>query len=95
MAMFRDLAAKVRMDLGGAADDDALLYEIARRALGGPTDEGRASYQVAVTRCPDCGRTSLDGGGTSHEIGEAMAEMVVCDCQEIGEVDCPTRGHRE
>ena len=92
MALFRDLAAKVRMDLGGAADDDALLYEIARRALGGPTDEGRASYQVAVTRCPDCGRTSLDGGGASHEVGEAMAEMVACDCQEIGDVDRPHVG---
>jgi 5-methylcytosine-specific restriction endonuclease McrA len=92
MALFRDLAAKVRMDLGGAADDDALVYEIARRGLGGPTDEGRASYQVAVTRCPDCGRTSLDGGGASHEVGSTMAEMVACDCQEIGEVDCPHVG---
>ena len=92
MALWRDLAAKVRTDLGGAADDDALLYEIARRALGGPTEEGRASYQVAVTRCPDCGRTSLEGGGASHEVGEAIGEMVACDCQEVGEVDCPHVG---
>jgi hypothetical protein len=58
MALFRDLQAAVRADLGGDVDHDALLNEIARRALGGPSDEGRGSYQVAVTRCDECGRTS-------------------------------------
>jgi hypothetical protein len=63
MALFRDAQAAIRAQLGGEVDDDTLLYEIARRALGGPGDEGRASYQVAVTRCEDCGRTSIDAGG--------------------------------
>jgi len=60
MALFRDLQVAVRADLGseaGEIDDDMLLCEIARRALGGPRDEGRASYQVAVTRCDACGIT--------------------------------------
>src|SRR6185436_13554939 len=75
MALFRDLQAGVRADLGGDADDDALLFEIVRRALGGPGDDGRASYQVAVTRCPDCGRADIDAAGESHEVDPAVAEM--------------------
>jgi hypothetical protein len=102
MAMFRDLEARVRAELGGApssgeVDDDTLLLvllEIARRALGGPTDEGRASYQVAVTRCPSCLRTSIDAAGQSHEVDAAVAEMVECDCQDVGVVDGPASRSR-
>jgi 5-methylcytosine-specific restriction endonuclease McrA len=83
MALFRDLQTAVRRDLGGDVDDDALLFEIARRALGGPDDEGRASYQVAVTQCDECGRTSIDGGGLSHPVDDVVAEMVSCDSQRV------------
>ena len=88
MALFRDLQSRIRADLGEAADDDALLYEIARRALGGPApgDEGRSSYQVAVTRCPECARASVDAGGQSFAVDDIVTEMVACDCQEFGEV---------
>jgi hypothetical protein len=87
MALMRDVQARIRAELGGELDDDAFLYELARRALGGPTDEGRASYQVAVTRCPDCGTTSIEGGGQSHVVDEAVSAMVACDCQEVGAGD--------
>src|SRR5512140_114839 len=87
LALFRELQSKVRAALGGEADDDMVLYELARRALGGPTDEGRSSYQVAVTRCPDCRRTFIEAGGESHEVDAAFAEMVECDCQNLGRVD--------
>jgi hypothetical protein len=83
MALFRDLQNSVRTDLGGEVDDDTLLYEVARRALGGPTDEGRASYQIAVTRCDDCGRTSIDAGGRSHAVDEVATEMAACDAQQV------------
>jgi len=83
IALFRDLQARVRADLGGPVDDDTLLYEIARRALGGPTDEGRASYQLAVTRCDACGRASLDAGGESHPVDDAVGEMAACDAQRV------------
>jgi 5-methylcytosine-specific restriction endonuclease McrA len=86
MALFRDLQATVQADLGGGVDHDAVLYEIARRALGGPTDEGRASYQVAVTRCDACGLASIDAGGASHVVDEVVAEMAACDAQELGEL---------
>ena len=87
MALFRDLQATVRGDLGGEVDDDTLLYEIARRALGGPTEAGRASYQVAVTRCVECGQASIDAGGRSHPVDRAVREMAACDGQQLGAVD--------
>jgi hypothetical protein len=82
MAMFRDLQAAVRADLD-EVDDDTLLYEIARRALGGPDEPGRASYQVAVVRCDECARTSIDAGGISHDVDEVVAEMMSCDSQTV------------
>ena len=89
MALFRELEAAVRADLGGEVDDDMLLYEIARRALGGPGDEGRASYQIAVTRCDACGLASIDAAGQSHPVDEPVAEMAACDAQLVGQVDGP------
>ena len=91
-ALYRDLRAKVRADLGGEADEDAVLFEIVRRALGGPGDDARASYQVAVTRCQDCGRADIDAAGESHEVEPAVAEMAACDAQEVGRVDGPHAG---
>ncbi|MEJ7733732.1 MAG: HNH endonuclease signature motif containing protein [Polyangiaceae bacterium] len=81
MALFRDMQSAVRADLGGDVDDDALLYEIARRVLGGPGDDGRASYQVAVSRCGECGRSRIDAAGTSHPVDEVVMEMALCDGQ--------------
>jgi hypothetical protein len=87
MAMFRELQTKVRADLGTEMDDDALLYEVARRAQAGPDDEGRSSYQVAVTRCADCGQANIDAGGHTHPVDGTVAEMAECDAQRIGRVD--------
>ena len=87
MALFRDLQAAVRRDLGaGPVDDDTLLYEIARRALGGPGEAGRSSYQVALSRCEECGQASIDAGGRSHPVDGAVAEMAACDSQQLGAV---------
>src|SRR4029450_5731152 len=83
MALFRDVQSAVRVALGGHVDDDTVLYEVARRVLGGPTDEGRASYQVLVTRCDECGRTSIDAGGQSHRVDETVADTAACDAQEV------------
>ncbi|MEJ7729248.1 MAG: hypothetical protein WKG00_08530 [Polyangiaceae bacterium] len=83
MALFRDLQSAVRADLGGDLDDDTLLDEIARRALGGPGDDGRASYQLAVTRCDACGRASIDAAGASFEVDAAVAVMAACDSQDL------------
>ncbi len=52
------------------------------------TDEhayaGRPHYQIAVTRCPICGKTSIDPGGRRHRLEPAIAEMIDCDAQIIG-----------
>jgi hypothetical protein len=81
LAVFRDMQSAVRADLGGNLDDDALLYEIARRVLGGPGEAGRASYQVAISRCDECRRSRIDAGGTSHPVDDAVVEMALCDGQ--------------
>ena len=52
LALFRQAQAALCRDTGGPLDDDDVLMEMARRALGGPADAGRASYQVALTVCP-------------------------------------------
>jgi 5-methylcytosine-specific restriction endonuclease McrA len=81
MAMFRDMQSAVRADLGGKVDDDALLYEIARRVLGGPGDDGRASYQVAVSRCDECRCSRIDAAGASYHVDDVVVEMAICDGQ--------------
>ncbi len=93
MALFRDLQSTVRRDLGGEVDDDTLLYEVARRALGGPTDLGRASYQVAVTRCEACGGASIEAAGQSHSVDASVVEMAACDSQQLGAVGGVDGGH--
>ncbi len=89
MALFRDLQAAIREDLGSGVDDDTLLFEIARRALdaGGKGIEGRAPYQVALSRCQDCKRSRIDAAGQSHAVDAVVAEMAECDGQHIGVVD--------
>jgi len=55
MAMFRDLQAAVRADLGGDVghiDDDMLLLEIARRALGGPGDDATGQPDRSSSGAP-------------------------------------------
>ena len=60
LATFREALTKLRRDAGEHLDDDAALLLLARHVLGGPTDDGRASYQVALDVCEDCGRARAD-----------------------------------
>ncbi len=83
MALFRELSAAIRSELGGQVDDDLMLHEIARRALGGADDEGRAPYQVTVTRCETCAQTAIDAGGESHPVDAVVEGMIACDAQNL------------
>jgi hypothetical protein len=89
-ATFREAMAKLRRDAGESLDDDAAMLLLARAALGGPADEGRANYQVALTVCEACGRSWQRGRGDQVEVGSEIAEMAACDAQHLGHVDSPT-----
>lgn len=49
LATFRDAMAKLRRMASESLDDDAALLLLARKVLGGPGDDGRSNYQIAVT----------------------------------------------
>jgi hypothetical protein len=81
LATFREALTKLRRDADGSLDDDAALLLMARHVLGGPVDEGRASYQVAMTVCEACQRATQTGRGEAVEVTAEVAEMARCDGQ--------------
>ena len=83
LASFREAQAKLSRDAGGPLDDDATLLLMARHVLGGPTDDGRASYQIALTVCEACERATQTGLGEALPISPEIAEMASCDAQQI------------
>ena len=85
-ATFREATSKVRRDAGESLDDDAVMLLMARQVLGGPCDEGRAAYQVALTVCDACGRGWQEASGAPIEVGPEVVEMAACDAQELGHV---------
>jgi hypothetical protein len=86
LAYVREALGKVRRDAGGSLDDDAALLAVARQILGGPVDQGRASYQVALLVCEACGRGWQQGRGEQIEVGSEIVEMARCDAQHLGAV---------
>jgi hypothetical protein len=82
-AAFRDAMAKVRRDAGSRLDDDQTVLLFARYVLGGPTDEGRASYQIALSVCEDCRRAFQRGRGELVEIEPSVVETAGCDSQNV------------
>jgi hypothetical protein len=91
LASFREAQAKLRRDAGGPLDDDAALLLMARHVLGGPTDDGRASYQIALTICEACARATQTGLGEALQISPEVAEMASCDAQQIKRIHAESR----
>src|SRR6187399_1429241 len=83
-ALFREALTALRRSADSAFDDDAALLALARLALSGPRDEGRASYQIAVTVCAECGRGQQIANGEVVPVGPEIVEMAHCDGQHIG-----------
>jgi hypothetical protein len=83
MATFREAMAKLRRDAASPMDDDAALLLLARQALHGPADAGRANYQVAVLVCEQCGRGWQQGRGEQIEVSSEVVEMAQCDAQRL------------
>jgi hypothetical protein len=83
-ATFREAMAKLRRESYSSLDDDASLLLVARQILGGPTDEGRAPYQIALTVCDECGRGHQQGRGELIEVEADIVELAQCDAQHVG-----------
>jgi hypothetical protein len=83
LATFREAMKALRQRTGHRVDDDTGLLLMAREVLGGPSDPGRASYQVIVTQCEDCGRGFQHANGELIELDPAVAEMCHCDSQKV------------
>jgi 5-methylcytosine-specific restriction endonuclease McrA len=97
-AVFREAMAKLRRESDSSIDDDASLLLLARQILGGPTDEGRAPYQIALTVCDECGRGRQQGRGELIEVGAEIVEMAQCDAQHVGDTHVgaePTKARQD
>ncbi len=83
-ALLRDARGAVEREAGHSLSDDDFMLMLARRALGGPTEEGRASYQIALTVCERCDRGWQQGHGEQVAVGPEVVEMANCDAQHVG-----------
>ena len=92
LATFRDAVAKLRRGCDFKLDDDSALLLMARHLLGGPTDEGRAPYQVAINACLHCGKGAQQSCGELIELEPEVVEMIQCDAQHIGPVEKDAHG---
>jgi 5-methylcytosine-specific restriction endonuclease McrA len=85
LALFREAINKLRR-VGGPLDDDSVLILMARHILGGPADEGRASYQIALSVCPECGKGLQQASGELVPVGAEVVAMASCDGQHLGPI---------
>lgn len=86
LAMWREVVRVMRRDIDSRLTEEECLQLLASERLGGPGDDGRAPYQVAIVRCDDCGRAWQDARGEQVELTPEAAELVACDAQLIGDV---------
>ena len=92
---FREALARLRRDADGPLDDDAALLLMARQILGGPSDAGVSSYQVALSVCEQCGRGTAQGRGEPVHIDHDTVEMASCDAQTFALTTDTHVGHTE
>ena len=85
LAIWREAVAELKRRTAPGeplGEQDALLL-MARAVLGGPKDEGRSSYQVAMTICERCGQGYQQSRGEVIAVDPAVTEMALCDAQFI------------
>ena len=92
-ATLREAFTELRRRSEASLSDDALLLELARRVLGGPADEGRSSYQIALSVCPDCGAARQSAGNRSVPVDSSVVEMARCDGQCFTLEPAPASAH--
>ena len=89
LALFREAMSKLRR-AGTPSDDDSALMTMARQVLGGPSEEGRASYQIALLVCPECGKGHQQAGGELVAVGAEVVAMAKCDDQKLEPMAAPS-----
>jgi hypothetical protein len=82
-ALFRDALSSLRRNSNEALDDDSALLALARHVLGGPGDAGRASYQVVMNVCQQCGAGAQQANGELLDVAPEVVAMATCDCQQL------------
>lgn len=89
-ATFREAMKVLRQKANASLDDDSALLLMAREVLGGPADEGKSSYQLALNLCERCGRGSLDARGEVIAVDETIVATARCDAQYVGSATHPS-----
>ncbi len=84
-ALFREAILSLRRRSPDRLDDDAALLSMARHVLGERREEGRASYQIALTVCSACGTGQQQAGGELVAVGADVVAMAHCDAQHLGQ----------
>jgi hypothetical protein len=82
-ASVREAFAQLRRTSDERLGDDAALLAMARAVLGGPTDDGRASYQISLSVCPGCGQGLQRAAGEPIAVSPEVVEMARCDAQHL------------
>jgi hypothetical protein len=94
LCLFRETLQKLRCNSATPLDDDAALLLMARQILTGPGDDGRASYQIALSLCPACGAGHQQAGGELVPVGADVVAMANCDGQHLGLIRAPIMNER-
>jgi hypothetical protein len=73
-AAMREARRRLELEVGHVLDDDTALRLLAHRAFGGPGDESRAPYQIALNVCAVCNRGTADGAGVDVDLEPSRIE---------------------
>ncbi|MBZ0119759.1 MAG: hypothetical protein K8H88_22410 [Sandaracinaceae bacterium] len=84
-AVWEEARERLTRERGGRVDDDALVMELAMRALGGGRDAGKSAYQIAITSCEHCGRAEQRAGAESVVVEPVVLEAARCDAQVVAD----------
>ena len=86
-ALLRQARAALDEEHGERLGDGAVLAALCRTSLERPCavdpSGTRPAYQVAITRCPDCERSTQNGSGVERDLTKAEAERAQCDAEVI------------
>ncbi len=88
-ALLRQPRAALDEERGERLDDGAVVEALCRTSLERPDavdpSGTRPAYQVAITRCPDCERSTQNGSGIERDLTTAEAERARCDAEVMVE----------